>query len=329
MEELYQLSIALTTLMQEAYPRLLGVMSLITALGTAGFFLVFISSIYWCVDKRLGRQLGYIFLLSTFVNTILKNLIRQPRPFWLEPEIGRYDVVEFGLPSGHVQNTTAVFLLLAATVRRMWLWVAAFVYILLMGLSRLYLGVHFLQDIAVGFAAGLIILIAFLLWQQFYFARFNKQILGRRLLLMVLIPTVLAAVYVGIYLLLGPVSEDVPWAAYVPAAELSGYEAVVSTFGALLGFGVGIILESSRIRFHADGPVWKRILRFVLGMAGTAGIWAGLRVVFPTTPLWLGLPLHFLRYLLILLWVTYFAPWVFVLLRLALADPESEVHVTL
>lgn len=329
MEELYQLSIALTTLMQEAYPRLLGVMTLITALGTAEFFLVFLSAIYWCVDKRLGRQLGYIFLLSTFANTILKNLIRQPRPYWFDPDIGRYEVEGFGLPSGHVQNTTAVFLLLAATVRRTWVWIAAFVYILLMGLSRLYLGVHFLQDIAVGFAVGLFILVAFLVWQHSYYGRFNKQILGRRLLLMVLIPTALAAIYLDIYLLLGPASEDVPWAAYVPAAELSGHGAVVSAFGALLGFGIGIILESSRVRFHADGSVWKRILRFVLGIAGTAGIWAGLRIVFPTTPLWLGLPLHFLRYLLTLLWVTYFAPWVFVRLRLASADPESEVHVTL
>ena len=329
MEQLYQLSIALTTLMQEAYPGLLGVMSFITALGTAPFFMLLVSAIYWCVDKRLGRQLGYVFLLSAFVNTILKNLIRQPRPYWLDPAIGRYEVEGFGIPSGHVQNVTVVFLLLAATVRRTWVWLAVFLFILLMGLSRLYLGVHFLQDIAIGFAVGLIILIAFLLWQQFYFARFNKQILGRRLLLMVLIPTILAAVYVGFYLLLGPASQDVPWAAYVPAAELSGHEGVVSAFGALLGFGVGIILESSRIHFRVDGPLWKRLLRFALGIAGTVGIWAGLRAVFPSAPLWLGLPLHFLRYLLTLLWVTYFAPWVFVLLRLASADLESEVRVTL
>ena len=329
MQELYQLSIALTTLMQEAYPRLLGVMSFITALGTAQFFMVLASAIYWCVDKRLGRQLGYIFLLSAFVNTILKNLIRQPRPYWLLPEIGRYEVEGFGIPSGHVQNTTAVLLLLAATLRRTWVWLAAFLFILLMGLSRLYLGVHFLQDIAIGFAVGLIILIAFLLWQQFYFGRFNKQILGRRLLLMVLIPIVLAVVYVGIYLLLRPVSQDVPWIAYVPAAELSGHESVVSALGALLGFGVGIILESSRVCFRVDGPVWQRFLRFALGMAGTAGIWAGLWLVFPSTPLWLALPLRFLQYLLTLLWVSYFAPWVFVRLRLAAADTESEVRVTL
>ena len=116
--------------------------------------------------------------------------------------------------------------------------------------------------------------------------------------------------------------------AYVPAAELSGYGAVVSTFGALLGFGVGIILESSQNTLSRRWAGLETHLALCAGH-GTAGIWAGLRVVFPTTPLWLGLPLHFLRYLLILLWVTYFAPWVFVLLRLALADPESEVHVTL
>jgi membrane-associated phospholipid phosphatase len=42
----------------------------------------------------------------------------------------------YGLPSGHVQNTTAVFVLLAGWGRRSWVWLVVFVYIGLMALSR-------------------------------------------------------------------------------------------------------------------------------------------------------------------------------------------------
>lgn len=329
MEELYQLSIALATLLQEALPQLQGPMTLISASGNEEFFLVLLPAIYWGVNKRLGRQLGYIFLLSALINNMLKTLIRQPRPFWLQPDIQRGEAEGYGIPSGHVQNATAVYILLAASLRRGWVWILVLLYIMLMALSRLYLGVHFLQDIAVGFAVGLLIFSAFIVWQRAFFDRYSKQILGRRLLLMILIPTVLAAIFVGALLLLGPPDTDVPWASYIPAAELNGYEDIVSTVAGLLGFGVGILLESSRVRFRADGPVWQRVARYVLGIVVAVGIWAGLRAVFPAEPLWIALPLRFLRYLLLLLWVTYFAPWVFVRLRLAAADSESEVRVTL
>lgn len=328
MEELYQLSIALTTLLQEAFPQLQRPMSLISMTGSEEFFLVFLPAIYWSINKRLGRQLGYIFLLSALLNNMLKTLIRQPRPFWIQPDIQRAEAEGYGIPSGHVQNVTGVYVLLAASLRRGWVWILVLLYIMAMALSRLYLGVHFLQDIAVGFAVGLLLFSTFILWQRTFFDRYSKQILGRRLLMMVLIPTVLAAVFVGARLLIGPPNTDVPWASYIPAAELNGYEDIVSAVAGLLGFGVGMLFESSRVRFRSDGPVWQRVARYVVGIAIALGIWAGLRAVFPAEPLWIALPLRFLRYFLLLLWVTYFAPWVFVRLGLASADPESEVRIT-
>jgi hypothetical protein len=145
---------------------------------------------------------------------------------------------------------------------------------------------------------------------------------------MILVPSALAAAYLIALLILGEPDMDVPWASYIPLAELTTHEDVVSTVAGLLGFGIGMTLESSRIRFRADGPLWKRIVRYLLGIAVAVAIWAGLRAVFPAQPEWLALPLRFLRYLLLLLWVTFFAPWVFVRLRLAAADLESEVRIT-
>lgn len=328
MDELYRLSIELTIWLQENYPQLVGVMALITSMGEELFYLAALPAVYWSIDKRLGRQLGYVFLLSAAINNVAKNLARQPRPFWLDPSVRLRDAESYGLPSGHAQHATAVYLLLAAWVRRGWMWPLAFGFILLMSLSRIYLGVHFIQDVIVGFILGLVVLGLFLFWQRAFAERFSRRILGRRLLIMIIIPAALALAYVGVLLLLGAPNMDVPWAEFVPAAELTAHEDVVSALAGLLGFGVGMILESSRVRFRADGPIWQRIVRYALGIAVALGIWS-LRAVLPADPEWVALPLRFLRYLLLLLWVTYFAPWVFVKLRLASADAESEVRIAL
>ncbi len=329
MDELFRLSLALTTWLQVHYPQLGGLMTIISGLGTEAAYLVILPAVYWAIDKRFGRQLGYIFLLSGVVSSSAKNLLRQPRPFWLDPGVGLSPAESYGLPSGHVQHATAVYLLVAGWLRRGWVWLVAFLGIFLMALSRIYLGVHFLQDAVGGFVLGLLVLLAFLFWQRVFTERFGRSILGRRLLLMILIPVALAAAYGLTLLMIGGPKLDVPWASFVPAAERTAHEDVISTLAGLLGFGIGMTLESSRVRFRADGPAWKRVARYVLGIAVALSIWGGLRIILPAEPEWLALPLRFLRYLLLLLWVTYFAPWVFVRLRLATADPESEVHISL
>lgn len=329
MEELYQLSLALTTWLQASYPQLHGAMRVVSSLGEEPAFLVILPAFYWSINKRLGRQLGYIFLLSALINNVAKNFARQPRPFWLDPAVQGGEAEGYGLPSGHVQNATAVFLLLAFWARRTWAWALALLYVAVMAFSRFYLGVHFLQDIAVGFTLGLLVLAAFLGWQRAFAERYSRRILGRRLLVMILIPTILAGVYGVGLLLLGPPNSDVPWASFIPAAELNAREDVVSTVAALLGFGIGMLLESSRVRFRVEGVIWKRVLRYLIGTAISVAIWGGLRAVFPAEPEWVALPLRFVRYLLLVLWVTYFAPWLFVRLRLAASDTESEVRVTL
>jgi hypothetical protein len=64
-------------------------------------------------------------------------------------------------------------------------------------------------------------------------------------------------------------------------------------------------------------------------MVVVVAIWFGLREVFPEDPLWLGLTLRFIRYLLTLLWVAYYAPLIFVSLKLADAEPDPGITMSL
>lgn len=329
MQQLHELSLALTTWLQTTYPQLVGVMTFISALGSEEFFLALMPVFYWSIDKRLGKNIGYLFLIGITLNPLLKNVFREPRPYWVDPSVELAQADGYGLPSGHVQYTTVLYVFLAVWFRRWWLWLLAVVMIFLMGLSRVYLGLHFVSDVLAAILVGAAILAFYLIMRDIWLPRFSKRNFGRRVLMMVMLPLLLLAVYIGLALLIGRPDFNVSWASYIPAAERDAREGVATGVGALLGFGVGMVYESSRVRFRTEGPVSQRIARYVLGIVVTIGLWAGLDLLFPDSPQWLALPLRVLRYFIILLWVTYLAPWLFVKLKLATADPESEVKVQL
>jgi len=201
--------------------------------------------------------------------------------------------------------------------------------VIVMGISRIYLGMHFVHDVIAGFLLGLLILISLFVWQTRWEPKFQKRILGFRLLIMVMIPIVLAAIYMGVLFFIGAPDETVSWAAFIPKAELESIKTMTTAVSTLLGIGIGLTFESSRVRFRVEGEFWKRFFRYVVGMIGAVAIWGGLKTVFPEDPLWLALPLRFVRYTLLTLWVAYYAPWLFVKIGLAEQDLKPEFGVSL
>lgn len=99
------------------------------------------------------------------LNWVLKQIIHRPRP------VGAADFLygaSFSFPSGHAMGSLIGYGMLAyllvafSSVGRrhsVAVLVAAFLLILLIGLSRLYLGVHFLSDVIAGYAAGAVWLV--------------------------------------------------------------------------------------------------------------------------------------------------------------------------
>jgi hypothetical protein len=82
-----------------------------------------------------------------------------------------------------------------------------------------------------------------------------------------------------------------------------------------MGVSAGIALERRFVRFSCHGLIWKRIIRYLLGVFILFGLWAGLRVAFASLEP-AGL-LRFIRYMLVGLWGGIGAPWLFVRLKLA------------
>ena len=330
MESAYQISLEFIAWLQATFPQLEGFFLAITNLGLEEFYLVMFPLIYWTINKELGKYLGALFLVALTLNGMFKHFFREPRPFWLDESIALDTREEgYGIPSGHTMFATVFYLFIAGWVRKTWVWIGAVVLVFLMGLSRIYIGAHFIQDVVIGYLLSFLLLLGYLGWNRRYNERFHKRILGQRFLIALSIPLIMGVIYLVVMLILGAPDLSVPWAEFIPAAERSSIEAMAQAFGLLTGLMIGAVLEGSRIRFRADGVLWKRIARYILGLIVVVALWRGLGVLFPREPLSVGIPLRILRYFLLTLWVSYYAPWVFIKLRLADADPEPSISLKL
>lgn len=112
--------------------------------------------------KRSRYRLVALMLaipVGMLMNGMLKYAFHRPRPSWDVPIL----IIEsFGFPSGHAMSATLIYGFLAAFgVRSVqsWRWrvlvvLSAVLLVVLIGFSRLYLGVHYLSDVLAGMAAG-------------------------------------------------------------------------------------------------------------------------------------------------------------------------------
>lgn len=328
MEPLIEMGLNVTQWLQDTYPQYERFMILISSLGEFEVYLALIPLLYWCIHKKYGKYMAYLLSIAGVLNAVLKHGLRQPRPFWLDDSLKIVDEEGYGLPSAHAQLTIIIFALIAFWVRRPVVWFLTVLLIFLMGLSRVYLGLHFVHDVLIGFALGLLLLLGYPIWMRYFRLRFLNRILGQRLLVVILVPTLFVAIYVGLLFLIGEPDLEVSWAAFVPDAEVTAYEEWARALGILAGLGIGFIMEASRIYFVVDGSWQKRLLRYALGMAIMLALWLGLGALFPDEPLWLAIPLRLIRYLILGLWAAYYAPWLFVRLNLADTSPEPEVRLT-
>jgi undecaprenyl-diphosphatase len=112
-----------------------------------------------------GRPWGALyFLVASIVSAglvqLLKALLGRARP---EQMLVASDAGSF--PSGHVANAATVAVALAFLVGRAWAWYAGVAWVLLMALSRTYLGVHWVTDTIGGAVLGAAV--ALIVWAPF------------------------------------------------------------------------------------------------------------------------------------------------------------------
>lgn len=293
-------------------------------LGDEEFYLFIMPAIFWCIDSRLGLRLGMILMLSNGVNGIFKFLFHSPRPFWVNDKVVAYiHETSFGVPSGHSQNAVAIWGYFAAIVKKKWLrWVFIAIFIFI-GLSRIYLGAHFILDVFIGWLLGGLLVFLFLVIEKKYYARIIQWTKGKKIgvavlfsVVMLIIPILLVLVnqnwqFSPVYL------ENVNRVFEGNTPQPFSLDGVLTASGAWLGLIVGVVFVSDRIPLgKIKSSFNKKIVRFIIGLIGVMVLWAGLRLVFPIGIEIVSELLRFLRYFLIGIWISAGAPIVFKRLNL-------------
>ncbi len=324
MDTVWNSGIAWNLLLQHLGPGWKTPMEVLSFLGTETFFLLLLPALYWCVDAGLGLRVGVMLLLNASVNDGLKMLFHGPRPYWCSADITAYaGETSFGPPSGHAQIATGVWGMLAAGFRRAWGWAVAVVIILSIGVSRLYLGVHFPHDVAAAWLIGALLLwIVLKAWDPVA-ARVAAWSPNRRLLAAFLssMAMVLFSLLPFAWLKVASWQPPPDWAGH--AANAVSMKTALTTAGTLFGFLAGRVWLDRRGGFAIDGPPGRRLLRFILGLVGLLVLYLGLKGLFalivPDADAALPYVLRYVRYVLVGGWISAGAPWMF--LRLKPAGP--------
>jgi undecaprenyl-diphosphatase len=150
---------------QLAFPALTTLMQTASFLGSTLFLTLFGIGVVITLYLKKHRRGAILFTLTTIGASLLlvslKFTFRRARP---EPFFDTILPASYSFPSGHSLASFCFYGALAAIItvriKKLWLktlvWLAAAIMILLIGISRVYLGVHYPSDVLAGFAVGLI-----------------------------------------------------------------------------------------------------------------------------------------------------------------------------
>lgn len=145
-------------------PVMTQVMKVVTFMGSAAtlIFLAVIIVFYFAKSSQYADAAKMVIVAlagSWLMNELLKWIFQRNRP----PEIARLiDVSGYSFPSGHAMVSFAFYGLLiyflwvnTSTEKWKYVWTGALIFLVLaIGVSRIYLGVHYPSDVIAGFAAG-------------------------------------------------------------------------------------------------------------------------------------------------------------------------------
>lgn len=290
MAELNQWGLAFILWVQSVNPSLDAFFKTVNWLQTEEFFLIALPIVWWCIDKRVGASLAFLFLSADYLVRLLKGITGVQRPYQVEPRVRNLDPQnDASFPSAGAMDTLIFWVYLALAFRRRLLWAASLLLVVLLAFTRVYLGVHYPTDVLASILIGAVILV----------------LVSSTRLVERIVTSPRPALWV----------MAIGWPLVLAAVRLNPETAV--TLGAMLGFGAGLLLEEEWIRFEPRGPWWGQALKLLIGLVVGLGIRLAVKPLLPEGDIY-----TFARYAVIGLWMAAGAPWFFVFARLSEREPR-------
>jgi len=240
----------------------------LTFFGDKEFYIMILPLFFWLWDKDKAVKLLFILMPSLLLNFWLKEIFQTVRPLG----VALIEQGGFAFPSGHAQGSTTLWLMLALLIRKKWINILAVIMIILVSLSRLYLGVHWPIDILGGI---LIALVLVLVYDKYIFDNYKAFLSAKTAMGKVALLTIIILFFTIIY----------------PADD------AITILAVLWGFGIVLIFSDVIKSELPQGVLWKLLL-LVVGIVGVLLIWKGLKAILPPMEI-----TRFLRYGVLGVWI--------------------------
>lgn len=240
--------------------------------------LIVASILYWCVNKKYGERLLFALIGNVALNTGVKEFFKAQRPIGVDGiESMRVSTATgYSFPSGHTQIGTTFWVSMMSIFKNKYLYIFGPIIFLGIGISRLYLGVHWPIDVLFGWIFGII----FTLICNYIMSKVEKN-KKYRYFNLIIIPMIL-------------------WMFIVNSTKY------VKMLGLLSGYIIGYIIEKEYINFNVNVNLKLKIFRYIFGLISLGAIYLILKLIMPLN--YIG---GFLRYFLLMIYAMDIAPLIF------------------
>ncbi|MFX0015548.1 MAG: phosphatase PAP2 family protein [Promethearchaeota archaeon] len=288
------------------------IFGLVTLFGDELVVVLIIGFLFFCIDKKIAIRSAFLVVITYFFTILLKGYFGLQRPYIVNsaeikgiPDLLGQLPDDYTFPSGHSSNVGAFWSYLASKCRHRSFWVLAILMIIIIPISRVYLGVHWPTDIIIGVFLGVLVSLIFIFLLpkvEGFIDKANPIFLA---FMAIIIP--IMGVIVS-YLLILSMGNQIEYADPSPMG------------GLFVGLSIGAMLEhrfvNLKVKEYREN---KKVLvyRAVLGLIVILGTYLSMSVIFGL--LFEEWPLkqisRFCRYAILAFVGIFCLPWLFVFIE--------------